>query len=112
MRNYLLVFALALAACGGAKPDALTRAHGHEVALYVSPGVAGENNDLRVEVHGQGSARISEADVTMPDMNMPPLRIQLANNGNGSYSASNVHFSMAGTWHVTVGDAAFNVTVR
>lgn len=121
MRKYLLAFALAFAACSSPHPDAVTQAQGHEVALYVTPGVSGESNDLRVEVRGSRIPDISHVDLTMPDMKMPPVRVPLADDGNGSYSVSNVRFPMAGTWRVSVRErdakgahefATMNVTVR
>lgn len=121
MRRILAVLVFALAACTSPHPDAVTQAQGHEVALYVTPGVSGENNDLRVEVRGARIPEISEAALTIPEMTMPAQRIPLADAGTGSYHASNVHFSMAGKWHVSILErdakgrrefAAFDVTVR
>lgn len=116
-----LICAALLAGCASPHPDAVTQAHGHEVALYVTPGVSGENNDVRVEVRGARIPEISEVALSMPDMAMQPQRVSLTDAGTGSYDASNVRFSMAGKWHVSVLErdakgshefAAFDVTVR
>lgn len=110
-----------LAACASPHPLAVKQVQGHEVALYLTPGVSGENNDLRVEVRGARIQEITELALTMPDMPMHAQLVPLADAGTGSYDASNVRFSMAGTWHVAVRkrDAkgsheftAFDVTVR
>ncbi len=102
MRNVILLALFALSACSNPHPDAVTQAQGHEVALYLTPGVSGERNDVRVEVRGSRIPEISEVALTMPDMSMPPQRVTLKEEGSGSYSAENVRFSMAGTWHVSV----------
>ena len=121
MRRLALALLLVLCACTSARPDAVTQAQGHEVDLYVSPGVSGENNDVRVEIRGARIPDISELDLSMPDMSMPPQRVALKEDGGGSYSASAVRFSMAGTWHVSIREragggthefAALDVTVR
>lgn len=121
MRKILAVFVFALAACASPHPDAVTQAQGHEVALYLTPGVSGENNDLRVEIRGARIPEISEVALTMPDMPMQPQRVALTDAGTGSYDASNVRFSMAGKWRVSVLEhvakgtrefAAFEVIVR
>lgn len=121
MRNIILTALFALAACGSPHPDAVTQAHGHEVALYVTPGVSGETNDMRVEVRGSRIPDISEIAMSMPHMKMPAKRVALTEEGSGSYSAANVRFSMAGKWHVAVLErdakgthefASFDVTVR
>lgn len=121
MRKALAVLVFALAACASPHPDAVTQAQGHEVALYVTPGVSGENNDLRIEIRGARIPEISAVALTMPDMAMKPQRVALTDAGTGSYDASNVRFSMAGKWHVSVLErvakrtrefAAFDVTVR
>lgn len=102
MRNILLIAVFALAACSSPHPDAVTQAQGHEVALYVTPGVSGENNDVRIEVRGSRIPDISELAMSMPSMKMPAQRVTLKEEGSGSYSAANVRFSMAGKWRVTV----------
>lgn len=121
MRRFAFALLVALCACTSARPDAVTQAQGHEVDLYVSPGVSGENNDVRVEIRGSRIPDISELDLTMPDMSMVPQRVALKEDGGGSYSASAVRFSMAGTWHVSVRErtgsgarefAVLDVTVR
>ena len=110
MRNLILTAVFALAACGSPHPDAVTQANGHEVALYVTPGVSGEKNDMRVEVRGPRIPDISEIAMSMPDMKMPAQRVGLTEDGSGSYSARNVRFSMAGTWHVSVRERDTNGT--
>ncbi|HET9096072.1 MAG TPA: FixH family protein [Candidatus Baltobacteraceae bacterium] len=121
MHKILVILVFALAACTSPHPDAVTQAQGHEVALYVTPGLSGENNDLRVEVRGARIPEISQALFTMPGMPAQPMRVPLADAGTGSYDAANVRFSMAGKWHVSVLErdakgshefAAFDVTVR
>lgn len=124
MRKILpLLILVALAACASPHPDAVKQVQGHEVALYVTPGVSGENNDIRLEVRGARIPEISEVALTMPDMTMQPQRVRLADAGTGSYDASNVRFSMAGTWHISVLErdssgrgshefTSFDVTVR
>lgn len=128
MRKYVerlsltvLSVALLFGGCASPHPDAVTQAQGHEVALYVTPGVSGENNELRVEIRGARIPEISEIALTMPEMPMPHQHVPLVDAGTGSYDASNVRFSMAGKWHVSVLErdakgshefAAFDVTVR
>lgn len=121
MHRWTIALLLALCACTSARPDAVTQAQGHEVDLYVSPGVSGEKNDIRIEVRGPRIPDISELDLTMPDMAMPPQHVMLKEDGGGSYSASGVRFSMAGTWRISVLErtgkdtkelAALDVTVR
>ena len=121
MHRFAIALLFALSACASARPDAVTQAQGHEVDLYVSPGVSGEKNDVRVEIRGSRIPDISELDLTMPDMTMPPQRVTLKEDGGGSYSAAAVQFSMAGTWHVSIRErstsgthefAALDVTVR
>lgn len=103
LKKTILTMALVLfTACTSPHPDAVTQAQGHDVALYVTPGVSGESNDLRVEVRGSRIPDISEVALTMPDGAMPSERVPLKEEGNGSYSAANVQFSMAGTWHVSI----------
>lgn len=121
MRNLAVLVLFALAACGSPHPAAVTQAHGHEVALYVTPAVSGENNDVRVEVRGARIPEITEVALSMSDMAMPEQHVVLKENGAGSYSAENVRFSMAGTWHVSLRErdaagtrefAALDLTVR
>lgn len=121
MHRFAIALLFALCACTSARPDAVTQAQGHEVDLYVTPGVSGEKNDVRVEIRGSRIPDISELDLTMPDMTMPQQRVPLKEDGGGSYSAAGVRFSMAGTWHVSVRErdgsrvrefAALDVTVR
>lgn len=121
MRKIALLALFALAACGSAHPAAVTQAHGHEVALYVSPAISGENNDVRVEVRGPRIPEIAEVALSMSDMRMPPQHVVLKEDGAGSYSAANVRFSMSGTWHVSVRErdqagthefATLDITVR
>ncbi len=102
MRTVLLVTLFVLAACSSPHPNAVTNAQGHEVALYVTPGVSGEQNDVRVEVRGSRIPDISELSFTTPDMTAPLQRVALKEEGSGSYSAGNVRFSKAGTWHVRI----------
>lgn len=121
MYKILVILVFALAACASPQPGAVTQAQGHEVALYVTPGLSGENNDLRVEVRGARIPEISEVELSMPDMAVQPQRVSLTDAGTGSYDASNVRFPMAGKWHVSVLErdakgshefAALDVTVR
>lgn len=116
-----LLCAALLSSCTSPHPDAITQAQGHEVALYVTPGVSGENNDVRIEVRGGRIPEISAVALSMPDMSMPAQHVPLADQGTGSYDAANVHFSMSGKWHVSVLErdaqgthefAAFDINVR
>lgn len=109
MRRYrwlpALIVAFAFAGCASAA---------HTSPITVSPGIAGETNTIDVE-----SARdpLATVEIEMPDMQMPAKRYVLRTSGAGMYSASNVDFSMAGTWRVSVLDArarisSFTITVR
>lgn len=118
---FAVLCALAFAACTGAHPNAVIQAQGREVSVYVTPAIAGESNSLRIDVRGSRIPDIREADWTMPDMPMPPQRIPLKDDGNGRYSASNIRFSMAGTWRAAILErtatatrqfASLDVTVR
>lgn len=102
--RYIVAIALCalLAACTSPHPVAVTQAHGHEVALYLNPAAAGENNDLRIEVRGAAIPQLTGVALSMPNIGTPPARIALNDTGTGSYDAPNVRFSTAGTWHVSV----------
>lgn len=104
LRNVIgaLTCALAIAACTSPHPQAVKQAAGHEVALYVTPAVTGENNFLRVEVRGARIPDIPAVAISMPNMKMPAKRVALTSSGMGSYHAENVRFSMSGKWHVSV----------
>lgn len=91
------------------------------MALYVTPGVSGQQNDLRVEVRGSRIPDISELTLTTPGTSAPVQRVALKEEGSGSYSAGNVRFAKAGTWRVRILErdggatrefASLNFTVR
>lgn len=91
---------LALTACTSPHPNAVKNVAGHEVALYVTPGVSNAGNDIRVEVRGPRIPDISSVAISRPNENV--REVELSDSGTGSYDASNVRFSSAGTWHVSV----------
>lgn len=105
-----------LSGCAGARPNATAHVAGGEVALYVMPAVSGENNDVRVDISGT-APQPSAFELDMADMHMAQ-RLPLRREGAKRYSASNVRFSMAGTWRVRVLNArgerisSFMIAVR
>lgn len=122
MRKLFLASLLVLmTACASPHPQAVKHVGEHDVALYVTPGVSGEANDVRVEVRGPRIPAVSELTLSMPDMPMPAQRVALRDSGTDSYDAAGVTFSMSGTWHVAVIErrgngaaelASFDVSVR
>lgn len=106
MLNRLLVLAacaLVMAACSSSGPQTVKRAAGHDIALYVTPALSGESNELRVVVSGADPLEVSSVALSMPDMpGMPAQRVKLSNSGNGTYLAGNLRFSMSGMWHAAV----------
>lgn len=67
--------------------------------VAVAPSRVGEANTIDVRVHG---ATPASAQVDMPDMQMSAKSYTLERVDSGTYEATNVTFSMAGTWRVTV----------
>jgi hypothetical protein len=101
-----LIVSFAIAACAGA-PNARE--------LQVSPAIAGEMNTIDVASAGHP---LSVVAIDMPEMRMPAKRYMLRPSTRGIYEASNVSFTMGGTWRVSVFDvrgkrvSAFSVAVR
>ena len=91
-----------LTGCASAQPAAVAYVRGYRMAVYVSPGVSGENNDVRVDGGRLPGARLAALAVGMPDMGMPPHRVVLTRQSDGSYLAQGIHFSMGGTWRVSI----------
>lgn len=67
--------------------------------VAVAPARVGEANTIDVHVNG---ATPATAHVDMPDMQMSTKTYRLERIDSSTYEATNVTFSMAGTWRVTV----------
>lgn len=80
-------------------------------SLSVQPAVAGEENTIVATGIASSSSEVS-AVMRMPDMDMPPVRVQLQRQADGRYVASGVDFSMSGTWAIVTQGASRETTVK
>ena len=117
----LLTIAGALASCGQRVPVIERQSGNVHLRATVSPAIAGERNTVRIETSGPERTQLTAILLDMPDMRMRPERVALSSVSTNAYESTNVGFSMAGTWRVTVlretasrktALATFDVTVR